>query len=206
VLFFHGNGEIASDYDDIAPFYTERSLNLLVADYRGYGFSAGTPSIAALLADADELFTQAKTWLHANEYTGALIVMGRSLGSLCATEIAKTHQPACEGLIIESGSASNFRNFLDMCGIVSFDDPLWEQARGFFNKDKIHSISLPTLIIHGEQDSLIPVHEAKVLYEHSGSASKKLVIIPGADHNTVMFADLETYFGSIVAFVEEIEQ
>ena len=43
IVFFHGNGEVVSDYDNIAPFYTKRELNLVVTDYRGYGASTGTP-------------------------------------------------------------------------------------------------------------------------------------------------------------------
>ena len=52
LLFFHGNGEIASDYDMIAPAYHEIGANLFVADYRGYGASNGTPSFASLISDA----------------------------------------------------------------------------------------------------------------------------------------------------------
>src|SRR5208337_4035530 len=34
ILYFHGNGEIASDYGYTAPLYQERGVNLFVADYR----------------------------------------------------------------------------------------------------------------------------------------------------------------------------
>ena len=204
IMFFHGNGEIAADYDEIASLYTDRNINFFVADYRGYGFSNGVPTIAGLMSDAKIVFTQVKRWLADRGYTGRMIVMGRSLGSLCATEIAKAHQNEFDGLIIESGSASNFRNYLDMCGIISFSDPVWGKAKGFFNKDKVSSVTIPTLIIHAEDDSLIPLDEAKTLYEHSGSSSKKLVIIPEADHNDLMFRDMELYFGSITEFVEGI--
>ena len=44
ILYFHGNGEVVSDYDDIAPLYAELGVNLLVTDYRGYGTSAGRPT------------------------------------------------------------------------------------------------------------------------------------------------------------------
>ena len=44
ILFFHGNGEIAEDYDDIAPLYTQLGITLLVMDYRGYGTRGGTPT------------------------------------------------------------------------------------------------------------------------------------------------------------------
>jgi alpha-beta hydrolase superfamily lysophospholipase len=52
ILYFHGNGEVVSDYDGIAHLYRKRGLNLLVADYRGYGASGGKPTFAALVSDA----------------------------------------------------------------------------------------------------------------------------------------------------------
>lgn len=205
ILFFHGNGEIAPDYDDIAPLYLDRNLNLLVADYRGYGFSNGSPTIANILSDARTVFIKARTWLGEHGYHGRLVVMGRSLGSLCATEVAKNFQHELDGLIIESGSATNFRYFLDMCGILSFDHPVWKEGKGFFNKEKIRSITIPTLIIHAEYDSLIPLQEARVLYENAGAAIKRLVIIPGADHNDLMYTGLELYFEGLTEFVKSLE-
>jgi len=52
ILFFHGNGETAGDYDEIAPDYLEKGINFLVADYRGYGLSGGTPSASKMMSDA----------------------------------------------------------------------------------------------------------------------------------------------------------
>ena len=54
ILFFHGNGEVVSDYDEISPFYFKRKINLVVADYRGYGKSGGTPTITDMLSDAHQ--------------------------------------------------------------------------------------------------------------------------------------------------------
>jgi alpha-beta hydrolase superfamily lysophospholipase len=92
-----------------------------------------------------------------------------------------------------------------MCGIVSFDNPVWEEGKGFFNKEKIRATTIPTLIIHAERDSLIPLEEARILYENAGSDVRKLVIIPGADHNTIMYVNLELYFGSITEFIEGLQ-
>ncbi|MBN2467469.1 MAG: alpha/beta hydrolase [Deltaproteobacteria bacterium] len=202
LLFFHGNGEIATDYDDIAPLFIERNINLLIADYRGYGFSSGDPSIASLLKDADSVFTQTKQWLIEHQHTGALFVMGRSLGSLCAVEVAKNHQQQFAGLIVESGSATNFRNFLHMYGLVPREHPVWEEGRGFFSKEKIRNVTIPTLIIHAAQDEIVPVTEGKALYENSGAQSKKLVIIPGAGHNDLMYVGFELYFKRLTEFIE----
>ncbi len=105
LIFFHGNGETVPDYDDIGPFYVREGMNFLVTDYRGYGWSTGRPLTSTLLADSRAVFLQLKDWLAANGYTGALFVMGRSLGSACAIEVAVEHSEAVTGLIIESGFA-----------------------------------------------------------------------------------------------------
>jgi hypothetical protein len=201
ILYFHGNGEIATDYDDIGPVYVQMGINLLVADYRGYGFSSGTPTVAAILQDAHALFRHVNEWLGTHGYTGPLFVMGRSLGSLCAVEVARDHETALVGLVVESGSATNFRNLLDTWGFVAHDHPMWEEGRGFFNKEKIRQVTLPTLIIHGERDALIPASEGELLYENSGAERKTLVIIPGGDHNDLMLVGMRRYFDSLLEFV-----
>jgi alpha-beta hydrolase superfamily lysophospholipase len=201
ILFFHGNGEVAYDYDDIAPIFNLKKMNIIVADYRGYGHSDGRPSIANILNDAKVLFNSVKEMLKNEGFTEKLFIMGRSLGSLCAIEIASENK-SIPGLIVESGSATNFRNYLAMYGLISFDHPVWEEGRNFFNKEKIRLITIPTLIMHAQEDTLIPVSEANILFENSGAKNKKLVIIPGADHNTIMFTDGELYFNNLAGFVE----
>ncbi len=201
ILFFHGNGEVSYDYDDIAPIFNLKKMNIIVADYRGYGHSDGRPGIANILKDAGLLHGSVRKMLKEQKFTGKLFIMGRSLGSLCAIELASTDK-SIPGLIVESGSATNFRNYLALYGLIPYDHPVWQEGRNFFNKEKIRSIAMPTLIIHGEQDSLIPASEADILFENSGAKNKKLVIIPGADHNTVMFTDGELYFNNIARFVE----
>lgn len=41
LLYHHGNGEIAADYDDIAQDYPRLGITLLAIDYRGDGVSKG---------------------------------------------------------------------------------------------------------------------------------------------------------------------
>lgn len=202
ILFFHGNGEIVTDYDDTARCYIEKNINLLVADYRGYGFSNGQPTIANILKDGNVIFPQAKTWLTKHGYAEVIFVMGRSLGSICAIEVAKLHQDDLTGLIIESGSATNFRNLLYIWGFFPLDHPIWREGSGFFSKEKIRQIKIPILIIHAERDSLIPLREAELLYKNAGTESKKLVVIPGADHNDLMVVGEELYFRTISDFVQ----
>ncbi|MBP1709347.1 MAG: Alpha/beta hydrolase family protein [Deltaproteobacteria bacterium] len=201
VLFFHGNGEVAPDYDEIAPFFNDIKLNLLVVDYRGYGYSDGDPTIANLLKDAKVIFVRVKQWLKDNGCSEILFVMGRSLGSLCAIEVAREYQDDLAGIIVESGSATNFRHYLGLFGLIPFEHSVWKEGKNFFNKEKIRLVKKPTLIIHAEYDSLVPLEEAKVLFANSGAENKKLIIIPRADHNSLMYGGKEQYFKGLADFV-----
>ncbi len=56
--------------------------------------------------------------------------------------------------------------------------------------------------MHGEQDMLVPVEEAKDLYRELGSEKKKLLIIPAANHNDIMIVGFKKYFDTLQQFVE----
>ena len=203
VLFFHGNGEVAGDYDEIAPFYHQKKINLAVADYRGYGASEGSPTFTHLFEDGRRLFEAVREELSRKRLNQNLWVMGRSMGSLSAVDLAYHYPDQMKGMIVESGFASVTRliKHLNLPARGLNLDPLEEERLAM-----IRRIAVPALIIHGELDILVPVKEAKDLYHHLNSSKKKLVIIPNADHNTIMFTDLKQYFAEIQEFVESAKQ
>jgi alpha-beta hydrolase superfamily lysophospholipase len=67
----------------------------------------------------------------------------------------------------------------------------------------MRTAEIPTLIIHGEYDQIIPVREGVELYEASGAADKEIIIIPGADHNNLMLKGHEQYFYAVGDFVRK---
>ncbi|MFC1847498.1 alpha/beta hydrolase [Chloroflexota bacterium] len=201
ILYFHGNGETIADYDWIAQFYNQREINLFVADYRGYGSSDGKPTISNMMADAHTVFRGFSEMMEKEGFKESLFLMGRSLGSISAVELAFNYQDEISGLIIESGSANNFRRLWDHLGdterkIISSEESL------FLNKAKIRQVHKPTLIIHGECDQMISVEEGEELYQNSGAKDKRILIIPGADHNDIMVVKQSLYFGTIEEFVK----
>jgi uncharacterized protein len=198
VLFFHGNGEVVSDYDNISPFYIKNGLNLVVADYRGYGASTGTPTLTDLFKDAHTIFKTVKREVENRGFNTSLWIMGRSLGSLSAIEIARHYSNEVKGLIIESG----FANILRI--LIHLDLPTYDIDAESIDReslDVLTKISIPTLIIHGEKDTLVPLREAETINKHVGAKEKRLIVIPGADHNDIMFVGLELYFKAVSQFV-----
>lgn len=199
ILYFHGNGEIASDYNDIAQYYHHLGVTLLVMDYRGYGRSGGKPTGTNLLADALTIFNAVPTLLAEQGFTPSkLFVMGRSLGSVSALEIASRVGNNISGLIIESGFANSFK-LLSCLGLTI--EGADEMKEGFFNHTKITQVTVPTLIIHGEDDRLISATEGKILYQQCTTKKKQLLLIPYAGHNDLMILGMKQYFSTIGAFV-----
>ncbi len=201
ILYFHGNGETVGTHEWVAPFYNQRGINLFVTDYRGYGLSNGKPTISNMIADAHTIFKGFKEIIRKEGFRSSLFLMGRSLGSVPAIELAFNYQDEIRGLIIESGAANNLRGLWNHLGITGKEAILSEES-SFLNKVKIRQIHKPTLIIHGEYDQIISVKEGEELYRSSGAEDKKILIIPGADHNDVMIVKQSLYFDTIEKFIK----
>ena len=198
LLYFHGNGEIAADYDYVVPAYRERGINLFVADYRGYGVSDGRPTCAALIADSHPVFKGFVSFLREQGYGSRLFVMGRSLGSAAAIEVAYHYQEPLKGLIVESGFSSQ-GSLLALLGASHlFENP--DKIVGFANGVKIKDVRIPTLIIHGERDEIIPVSEGRSLFALSGASDKRSLFVPGAGHNDLFERAMVAYMDAVASF------
>ena len=203
ILFFHGNGEVVSDYDEIFPFYHQRKINLVVADYRGYGTSTGVPTLTHLARDAHIIYKQVREELSRRNLRKDLWVMGRSLGSISALELAYRYQEEMEGLIIESGFPSVVRIMFHL-GVPALGMGLEKIDQEWM--ERIKKIFLPALIIHGELDSLVPLQNAKDIYQYLGTGDKKLLVIPSATHNDIMLVGFKHYFKTIQELVEKTDR
>lgn len=195
VLFFHGNGEIVEDYDDLGPLFVKIGLTFIPVDYRGYGRSGGVPTVSAMMSDSHAVFSFIRTWLGDNDFTGPIIVMGRSLGSAPALELASRHAENIDGLIIESGFARALP-LLRRLGLNPDHYGLREDG-GFGNEMKITMYSGPTLIIHAERDNIIPYGDGVALRNASRGNYLKMLTIPGADHNTIFMYGMREYLAAV---------
>jgi fermentation-respiration switch protein FrsA (DUF1100 family) len=202
ILFFHGNGEIASDYDELGPIYNRMGMNFLVVDYRGYGRSTGRPTVTSMMKDCHAIFEFTKAWLEGNGYGGAIIVMGRSLGSASALELISGHKERISGLVLES-SFANTGTLLEFLG-VNASEIDFKEENGFRNLEKIRSWGKITLIMHAEFDDFFPFPEAQTLYDACPSAHKTLLKIPGANHNNIFMRGFEAYMRAVNGLTEEI--
>ncbi len=195
ILLFHGNGEIVADYDDMGTVYNRIGTNFLPVDYRGYGRSTGHPTITAMMRDAHIIFDFATHWLRKNGCQGPLILMGRSLGSASALELASHYRDRVDGLVVESGFAFS-GTLLQLLGVDLRAIGFKEEA-GLGNIEKIQRFDKPTLIIHAELDHIIPFSDGQALYDASPARDKTLLKITGANHNDIFMRGLSDYMAAI---------
>ena len=128
--------------------------------------------------------------------------MGRSLGSASAIELASARGDDIEALIIESG----FAQAAPLLNLLGIDTRRlgFKEENGFRNIDKIRKFRKPTLIIHAEFDHIIPYSDGQALFEASGAENKKLLQIPGANHNDIFARGLSAYLTAIQNMVEPL--
>ena len=101
LLFFHGNGEIVSDYDNLVDYFSILGVELTIADFRGYGKSTGAPTLRAAIEDSHVILD----YLMVNKILkNKICVMGRSLGSAPTIELCSKRSDI-QGCILESGYA-----------------------------------------------------------------------------------------------------
>jgi hypothetical protein len=201
ILFFHGNGEVVSDYDDAGAAFAEQGVGFLAVEYRGYGASSGSPGVAAMLRDAHVVLAHVRGWLAEEGHAGPLLVMGRSLGSVPAIELAAAQAESIKGLILESAVAGTLP-LLRIMG-VDVDGLGISEEDGFGNLEKIALVHQPTYILHAGRDEIIPPVLAEELQSACAARSKEFQLIPGAGHNDVMARTGRLYFEAISRFARK---
>jgi len=198
LLFFHGNGEIVSDYDNLVDYFSNLGVELIVADFRGYGKSTGVPTLRATLEDSHVILD----YLMENKILkNKICVMGRSLGSAPTIELC-SKRSNIQGCILESGYADPIP-LVERRGLIIKNTTPEENAT-FNNSQKISAVKCPTLIMHGEDDLLIQPKEAKMNYDNAGATVKRLEILEGVGHNDMMMAPGGSYFKVLKEFFDSL--
>ena len=158
-LCFHGNGgNIGHRANEVALLHHQLGVNLLIFDYRGYGKSPGAPTERGTHRDARAALGYLEE--RSDVDPGRIIYFGHSLGSAVAVELAVAAPPL--GLIL----VSPFASVQDMARIAFPLLPSGWLGRNKYNSlARIPAIQRPLLILHGEQDELVPISQGEKLLE-----------------------------------------
>jgi uncharacterized protein len=203
ILAFHGNGYVIEQC--VIPggeliSYHETGANLLMVEYRGYGSSSpGMPNESRIYEDARAAFTYLITQRKIPAHN--IILLGRSLGTGPATQLAVEH-PEAGGLILISAFTSIPAAAKAVWYLRPFPLSILSHSK-FDNLSKINSVHLPLLIAVGAEDTLTPPAMAQELIEHANEP-KHLYLVPAADHNNLIRVAGEALVSQIGSVIQAI--
>ncbi len=202
IIHFHGNGETVADYvEEFAPRIASFGVNLLLAEYRGYGMSEGEPKLAAMLDDIPAIVAAS------GADPSRLVFFGRSLGSLYAVHAASLY-PEAAGLVLESGISDPLERILlrvEPWQLETTEGELRTEVERVLNqKEKLAAFRGRTLVLHTMNDDIVPVAHGVQLHEWA-SEPKELVVFERGDHNNIMEVNREVYFSRLEKFLRSCE-
>lgn len=183
LLYSHGNAEDIGHLEPLLERLRASGFSVLAYDYRGYGLSTPRrPGEHSAYQDQEAVY---------RHLIGALgvppervILHGRSLGGGVASELA-ARCPAA-GLVLESTFTSALRVVAPP--VLPFDR--------FATLRRLPRIPAPVLVIHGEDDQVIPIAHGRALHAAAGPGARSFWV-PGAGHDDVALVAGDGYFSAL---------
>ncbi|GAA3602403.1 alpha/beta hydrolase [Marihabitans asiaticum] len=192
VVYLHGNGSDIGTISPLADLVAAQGIGFAAPEYPGYGPSPGRPSEESVLAAA-------RRGLDHLEGEGvdpaATVLVGESLGSAVAARLALDGGWA--GLVL----VSPFTSMTAMFRAVVRGLPERLVPDRYATEGLAAGLELPTLLLHGAEDSLVPPAMSAALAEVIPQARR--VVVPGRDHNTLWEAPSQV-LEEVVSFVREV--
>ena len=157
ILYLHGNAGSLKNRIHKINHFKEMNVNFLLLAWRGFNGNKGSPTEKGLYEDA----RSAIRWLKSQSIEeNNLIIYGESLGTAVAIEISQNKNFA--GVILESP----FTSMVDAGKNVYPYLPVKLLLKDKYESHKkIKNINIPTLIMHGKVDNIVPFYMGKKMYE-----------------------------------------
>jgi hypothetical protein len=197
VLFSHGNGGSIPDWLEAVQVFYDMGLSVLIYDYGGYGKSTGRASEDRCYADIRA------AWRYLTEDQGVpanrIVLFGRSLGGGVAAQLATEVTPGA--VILESTFLSVPRLAREKLPVLPMN---WLMRNRFDTVRKVSRIKAPILIVHSSDDTLIPYHHGRDLFDLANEP-KQFLSIRG-DHNDGWFVSGDLYLKGLVEFLAPLFQ
>ena len=214
---YHDNWRTGLTY---ARHYATAGFNLLFVDLRAHGESGGS-WVGAGWLDRRDLVAWCR-WVVGQAGEGARIALaGISMGAASCLMACgeKDLPPQVKACVADSGYADFWRTAENVVETGSLGTPpasahplldvarrrLMRERGGYDIRlarpvDALARTRVPTLVIHGEADRVVPVGMAHELAAAGGG--HQLELFPGAGHCCAVFADPGRYWGAVGAFLD----
>ena len=185
IFYIPGNGmKISDSAVKLFKKLVKLETDIVIFDRRGLGGSDGQATIANLISDSLEKIQFLRNSLNIEK----LIIHGYSLGSFVAGELAKREK--IDALVLQ-GAATNVDDWIDEK--MPWYAKLFVSVKKDAAFDTIDNKTIvsqhydgPLFIIGAENDKKVPAKFSKILFNVSTSENKKLMVVKGANHTSML--------------------
>ena len=177
ILLFHGQNQSRASEAPLASALAERGVNVVLAEYRGFGGMEGTPSEDGLVADARAALEVTRTLPEVDP--DRVVVAGFSLGTGVAAALA-VEQPSA-GLVLLAPYTSMPDMAWHRLPVLPYG--LLMKAR-FDTVARVASSDVPVLVVASNTDEIIPVVQSERVHDAARNADA-LARVDGLDHSQV---------------------
>ena len=186
VLFSHGNYQRITDIPTFCKQFQMHGYGIFTYDYAGYGASTGKASSRQSCHDIEAAYDFLVK--EKNVKPEDIVAIGYSVGSGPSCHLVANHPVKALVLCAPFASAVHV--------VLPFSLP----GDKFLNYKLLAKCTTPTLIFHGEKDSIIPVRNSKLLYKKA-QGRKRLVLRPEADHNDLFYCLGDDFWKEMADFL-----
>jgi len=172
VIYFQGHAGGLNLRANRFRWLTGDGFGLFALSYRGYGGSTGKPTEAGMLLDAAAAYEFAAAVYPARR----IVVWGESLGTGVAVALAAEREIG--GLILDAP----FTSAADIgASAYPFIPVRWFIKDSFRSDERIGRVKAPLLVLHGEQDRIVPIRFGERLFALANEP-KQMVRFPSGGH------------------------
>ncbi len=195
LLWLHGNGgNLGHRVDQLRFLHRELKINILMIDFRGYGRSEGVVTEKGTYQDAVTSYDYLVSRVEIDPQ--GVIVYGQSLGAAVAVDLAVQRRAA--GVILEAP----FVSIREMAKVVFPWLPIGRLLSTRYDlHSKIGRIETPLLLLHGDQDEVVPYAQGRKVFE-AAKSPKQFYTVQGAGHNDLYRIGGGGYTETISRFIE----
>lgn len=189
ILVIHGNAANLTLHERVMYFLAKAGFDIFLFDYRGYGKSDGRVSRSGTIRDAEA----ALEFLVSRNNGEPVGVFGQSIGAAIALRIVPGRE-GVEALVAQSGFTS-YRSIAEVHLRKLFLMPFLSIPFSFLIApgedpiDVLHQISVPTLVVHGSEEEIVPLAMSEEIYRKLPGEGKEFLIIKGARHNDIFHSE-----------------
>ena len=194
LIWYHGNAGNIGDRLHNARWFVDRlGVDVVLVDYRGYGRSHGTPDEEGIYLDGLAIYDAVASRPVQAEN---IVLFGRSLGGAVAIETS-LRRPA-GAVVLESV----FRSVPALAREHYWFVPSVVIRTRMDNESKIAGVEAPTLVLHGDRDTIVPLAHGRRLFERAARPAH-FHVIEGAGHNDTYLVGGKPYADAWSAFLRD---